>query len=109
MLKENCDNRIPDQREGLQSLPGVGRKSANVILNVLFGQETLAVDTHIFRVANRIGLTQTKTPEATERALLECIPKKISATRTPLSCPPWTVYLQSPAPSLSGLSYLRLL
>jgi len=67
---------IPNYREALESLPGVGRKTANVILNTAFGQPTIAVDTHIFRVANRIGLTKEKTPWAVEKKLLTLIPKK---------------------------------
>jgi endonuclease-3 len=67
---------VPNDRAALESLPGVGRKTANVILNTLFGQPTMAVDTHIFRVANRIGLTHAKTPLATEQQLLKNIPSE---------------------------------
>lgn len=70
------DGTLPHDREKLQSLPGVGRKSANVILNVIWGDETIGVDTHIFRVANRIGLASGKTPEEVEQNLLKVIPKK---------------------------------
>ena len=73
-IKGKFDNKVPDNRDDLQSMPGVGRKTANVILNVLFDQPTLAVDTHIFRVANRIGLAKGKTPEVVEKALLPKIP-----------------------------------
>ncbi len=76
MLRDDFNGEIPDTREGLQQLPGVGRKTANVILNVLFRQPTLAVDTHIFRVANRVGLVNEDTPEKTERALVKRIPKQ---------------------------------
>ncbi len=65
---------VPDSREALIKLPGVGRKTANVVLNMAFGQHTMAVDTHIFRIANRIGLAPGKTPEAVERALVRIIP-----------------------------------
>ncbi len=65
---------VPRSREALQALPGVGRKTANVILNVAFGEPTLAVDTHVFRLANRSGLASGKTPEEVERGLLECVP-----------------------------------
>jgi len=68
------DGQVPDQREALQSLPGVGRKTANVVLNVLFDQPTLAVDTHIFRVANRTGLASGTTPLAVEQGLLRVVP-----------------------------------
>ena len=65
---------VPRSREELMALPGVGRKTANVVLNVAFGEPVLAVDTHIFRVANRCGLVKAATPEATELALLPRIP-----------------------------------
>src|SRR5450759_4967309 len=65
---------VPRTREALQALPGVGRKTANVVLNVAFGEPTLAVDTHIFRVANRTGLAPGKTPLEVELKLLQCIP-----------------------------------
>ena len=76
ILVEKHNERIPDKREALESLPGVGRKTANVILNTAFGQATIAVDTHIFRVANRIGLAKGKTPLEVEKQLLEIIPAK---------------------------------
>jgi len=69
------DGNIPDRRKDLESLPGVGRKTANVVLNVLFHQPTLAVDTHIFRVGNRTGLASGTTPLAVEQGLLRVIPK----------------------------------
>jgi endonuclease-3 len=74
-IRDQFSGEVPDNREDLQSLPGVGRKTANVILNVVFGQPTLAVDTHIFRVTNRIGMVRAKNPEATELALLKKIPE----------------------------------
>ena len=74
MLIEKFNNVIPDNLEDLQSLPGVGRKSANVILNSVFGQHTIGVDTHVFRVANRIGLCQAKNVLATELALEKRVP-----------------------------------
>ncbi len=66
--------KIPDSREELTKLPGVGRKTANVVLNVAFNQPTMAVDTHIFRVSNRSGLAPGKTPEAVEDALMKSVP-----------------------------------
>ena len=66
--------RVPQTREELQTLPGVGRKTANVILNTAFGQPTIAVDTHIFRVANRTGLAPGKTPRIVEDMLLKNVP-----------------------------------
>ncbi len=73
-LMEEFGGKIPHTREALQSLPGVGRKTANVWLNCARGEHTIAVDTHVFRVANRIGLCQTTTPGKTELALEEVIP-----------------------------------
>lgn len=69
------DGIVPGTREELESLPGVGRKTANVVLNTAFGQPTMAVDTHIFRVANRTKLAPGKTPLAVEKKLLKVIPK----------------------------------
>ena len=68
--------RVPDTREALQELPGVGRKTANVVLNIAFGQPTMAVDTHIFRIGNRTGLAPGKDPLAVELKLLEVIPEQ---------------------------------
>jgi endonuclease III len=67
---------VPSCREDLESLPGVGRKTANVVLNVGFGQPTLAVDTHVFRVSNRVGLVRAKNPLETERQLLTKVPQR---------------------------------
>jgi len=74
-LLEKHDGEVPSKRADLEALPGVGRKTANVILNVAFGQPTMAVDTHIFRVANRTGLALGKTPLIVERKLLKAIPE----------------------------------
>ncbi|SBT05839.1 endonuclease III DNA glycosylase/apyrimidinic (AP) lyase [Candidatus Accumulibacter aalborgensis] len=72
---------VPPSRAALEALPGVGRKTANVVLNTAFGEATIAVDTHIFRVANRTGLAAGKTPLAVERELLKVVPEefKLSA------------------------------
>lgn len=74
MLITQFHSHVPKNREALESLPGVGRKTANVILNTCFGEPTIAVDTHIFRVANRIGLAQGKTPLEVEQQLQKNIP-----------------------------------
>jgi endonuclease III len=66
---------VPRDRDALQALPGVGRKTANVVMNSAFGEPTMAVDTHIFRVANRTGLAPGKTPLAVELKLLQRVPK----------------------------------
>lgn len=74
LLVEQHGGRVPRSREALEALPGVGRKTANVVLNVVWGEPTMAVDTHIFRVANRLGLAPGKTPLAVEQGLLQRIP-----------------------------------
>lgn len=74
ILKRDYDSIVPNDRESLEALPGVGRKTANVVLNTAFGQPTMAVDTHIFRVGNRTGLALGKTPLIVERKLLKSIP-----------------------------------
>lgn len=73
-LVEHYASAVPHTREDLQTLPGVGRKTANVWLNCVLGLPTIAVDTHVFRVANRLGLCRTTTPESTEAALEKAIP-----------------------------------
>jgi len=74
LLIDQHGGRVPDTREALEALPGVGRKTANVVLNVAFGQPTMAVDTHIFRLGNRTGLAPGKTPLAVEQGLMRRIP-----------------------------------
>lgn len=76
LLIEHYQGEVPAERQALESLPGVARKTANVVLNTLFGQPTIAVDTHVFRVANRTGLAQGKTPLAVELGLLKNIAPK---------------------------------
>lgn len=76
ILIEKFNHQVPNSRAALESLPGVGRKTANVILNTAFGDATIAVDTHIFRVANRTNIAPGKTPRAVEEKLLEVIPKE---------------------------------
>ncbi len=75
-LIDKHDGEVPADREALEALPGVGRKTANVVLNTVFRQPTMAVDTHIFRVANRTGLARGKTVRAVEDRLLKVIPKE---------------------------------
>ncbi|MBS0462829.1 MAG: endonuclease III [Proteobacteria bacterium] len=76
LLIDHHDGVVPNDRAALEALPGVGRKTANVVLNVAFGQATIAVDTHIFRVANRTGLATGKTVDAVERKLLKNVPEE---------------------------------
>jgi endonuclease-3 len=75
ILIEQHGGQVPRQREQLEALPGVGRKTANVVLNVAFGEPTCAVDTHVFRVSNRTGLAPGKTPYDVEMALLAAVPE----------------------------------
>ncbi|MDP6080692.1 MAG: endonuclease III [Arenicellales bacterium] len=75
LIKEH-DSQVPRTRAALESLPGVGRKTANVILNTAFGQPTIAVDTHVFRVSNRTGLAPGKTVGAVEASLMKATPKR---------------------------------
>ncbi len=74
ILLEHHGSRVPRTREALEALPGVGRKTANVVLNVAFGEPTMAVDTHLFRLGNRTGLAPGSTPLAVEHKLLERVP-----------------------------------
>jgi len=74
-LVERHDGAVPERREDLEALPGVGRKTANVVLNTAFGQPTMAVDTHIYRVANRTGMAKGKTVREVEDRLLRWIPR----------------------------------
>ena len=76
MLVKQHNSKVPRNRASLEALPGVGRKTANVVLNTAFGEPTMAVDTHIFRVSNRTGLAPGKTPLAVERKLLKNIPSE---------------------------------
>ncbi len=76
MLCEQHDGEVPQQREALEALPGVGRKTANVVLNTAFGQMAMAVDTHIFRVSNRTGLAPGKTVLEVERKLMRMVPRE---------------------------------
>jgi endonuclease-3 len=76
LLIERHGGEVPHDREALQALPGVGRKTANVVLNVAFGEETIAVDTHIFRVGNRTKLAPGKTPDEVELKFLKVTPAK---------------------------------
>ena len=76
LLIERHGGEVPGERTALEALPGVGRKTASVVLNIAFGQPTIAVDTHVQRVANRLGIAKTTTPEQTEQVLLARTPTK---------------------------------
>ena len=76
MLIDDFGGKVPENREDLEKLPGVGRKTANVVLNIAFGQPTIAVDTHLFRVGNRTGLAPGKTPLEVEKKLEKTTPPR---------------------------------
>ena len=76
ILIEKHDSKIPDTRDALETLPGVGNKTAGGVLNVAYGEATIPVDTHVFRVSNRLGLVKTKTPTETEKRLLKIVPQE---------------------------------
>jgi len=76
MVVERYSGQVPGTREELMELPGVGRKVANLVLNICFDEPAICVDTHVHRIANRLGWVETGTPEATELALLEIVPRK---------------------------------
>ncbi len=76
VLVKEFNSKVPDKLEDLLSLPGVGRKVANVVLAEAFGKEAIAVDTHVHRISNRLGLVETKTPEETEEELKKIVPKE---------------------------------
>lgn len=75
ILVEEFEGQVPEDRDALQRLPGVGRKTANVVLQMFFGHPTIAVDTHVFRVSNRLGLAPGKTPDQVEAKLMKRVPK----------------------------------
>ena len=76
LLVEKFNSRVPDTLEELLTLPGIGRKSANIILNSVFKKHAIGVDTHVHRLSNRLGIVKTKKPEQTEKELMRKIPKK---------------------------------
>ena len=76
LLLENHNGEVPQTREALEALPGVGRKTANVVLNTAFGQPAMAVDTHIYRVSNRVGIAPGKTVLEVEKKLMRFVPKQ---------------------------------
>ena len=94
---------VPADRDVLEELPGVGRKTANVVMNVAFGAATMAVDTHVFRVANRTGLSSGKNPLEVEADLLRVIPAAIRRAGAPLADPARPLRLQGAAAGVSAL------
>ena len=94
ILVDRFDGAIPRTRVDLQSLPGVGRKTANVVLNVVYGEPTMAVDTHVYRVANRTGMAKGDTPEKVEEKLSERLfHREMDVTCASLADPAWPLHL----------------
>jgi endonuclease-3 len=84
ILMEQYHGRVPDDLDALLALPGVGRKTANLVLSEAFGLDAICVDTHVHRISNRIGLVKTRTPEATEEALRRVLPRNLWQCYNPL-------------------------
>ena len=95
-LVDEFGGQVPADRDTLETLPGVGRKTANVVMNIAFGQPTMAVDTHVFRVANRIGLSNGTTPLAVEVGFAARRAARVRDARAPLADPARALRLQSP-------------
>ena len=98
LLLERHGGEVPRTREELEALPGVGRKTANVVVNTAFGEPTMAVDTHIFRVSNRTGLAQGKDVRAGRNRLLRRVPTRLPARRPPLADPARPLRVQGTPP-----------
>jgi len=84
ILQDSYNGRVPDDLDALLALPGVGRKTANLVLSEAFGKDAICVDTHVHRISNRIGLVKTRTPEATEEALRRVLPRSLWQRYNPL-------------------------
>ncbi len=98
ILERDFGGEVPEDRETLVTLPGVGRKTANVVMNCAFGAETFAVDTHVFRVGNRTGLAKGKTPEKVEALLEKRVPQPFRRRCPSLADPARPLHLQGAAP-----------
>ena len=98
---------MPEDRAALEALPGVGRKTANVVLNAIFGHPTIAVDTHLFRLGNRIGLAPGKTPAEVEAKLLEGRSRPLHDAGASLADPAWALPLQGAEAGMLALPHCR--
>ena len=103
-LLRDHGGEVPQSREALQRLPGVGSKTAAVVVNNLWGEPAIAVDTHVFRVSNRLPVAPGKTPEAVEAGLVRMVPRRLQAPRPPLADPAWPLHLHGAAAEVRGLS-----
>ena len=109
ILIEQHGGAVPNNCEALEALPGVGRKTANVVLNIAFREPTIAVDTHIFRLCNRTGLAPGANPLAVEQALLKIVPPGAQVARAPLADPARALHLQGAHARLRALRHQRSL
>ncbi len=103
ILVEQHGGQVPESREALEALPGVGRKTANVILNTAFGQPTIAVDTHIFRVSNRTGLAPGDNVRTVEDHLVKVVPPGVRARRASLADPARPLHLHRAQTEVPGV------
>ena len=108
-LVADFGGEVPRTREALETLPGVGRKTANVVLNVAFGEPTMAVDTHIFRVGNRTGIAPGRDPLAVETGTGETRPRPVQGARASLADPAWPLRLQGAQARMPALPHRRSL
>lgn len=109
ILWQQYQGHVPASREELTNLPGVGRKTANVVLNIAFHQDTLAVDTHIFRIANRLQLAPGKTADEVEKKTATNYTQTLSTSRTSLVNFAWSLHMQSAPPALRAMYYRRFM
>ena len=103
MLIDEHGGEVPRDRAALEALPGVGRKTANVVLNIAFGEPTIAVDTHVFRVGNRTGLAPGKTPLEVELRLEKVVPTEFMLPRPSLADPARPLHLHGAQATLRGM------
>ena len=107
MLLERHQGQVPREREALEALPGVGRKTANVILNTAFGEPVIAVDTHVFRLANRTRIAPGKTVLEVEKRLMRLTPSEYSAARPPLADPARPLHMPGAQAPLQRMRHRR--
>jgi endonuclease III len=102
---DEYDSQVPENREALEALPGVGRKTANVVLNTAFGHPTIAVDTHIYSCSNRTKVAPGKTVRQVEDKLIKVVPGRVQGRRAPLADTARTLRVHSPQTTLRQLHH----